>query len=245
MAVKACGFQEAVKLLQEIKPALNSGQEEVQTPVDNTIPPIKETLNPTENPPFKATYEKYYKPHPWLTERGLKPDTLKTFEAGFYDNISRRSLYSGTVMLKIRRFSDSQPVGYISRNVGEITPDKPKYRFPAGLHKALELYGCWLLKEKAPMRVLYVVESPFAVMKYYQYGLPAVSSFGWSVSDAQLAILQQLTRGVIYLPDRDKELDALAIAAKLARHLWVKFPPLPDGIDDPEHLTLEQVRFLT
>jgi DNA primase len=62
--------------------------------------------------------------------------------------------------------------------IGEATPEKPKYSLTAGLHKGLEMFGAWQLKEKAPRRSIYLVESPLAVMKFHQMGVPAVSPFG-------------------------------------------------------------------
>lgn len=81
-------------------------------------------------------------------------------------------------MLKIRRYSDGECVGWLSRNLDQITPEKPKYRFPEGLHKALEVFGAFELKSQAPMRVIYLVESPLCVLKFHQLGFPAVSTYG-------------------------------------------------------------------
>jgi DNA primase len=148
-------------------------------------------------------------------------------------------------MLKIRRWSDGEAVGYLSRNIGEVTQERPKYVLPRGLQKGLELFGAWQVKEKAPLRVLYVVESPFAVMKFSQLGFAAVSPFGWSVSPEQAAILQQLSRGCIFLPDRDKRAESQNVAGLLSRYAWTKMPELPEGVDDPEKLSADQIRALT
>jgi DNA primase len=43
------------------------------------------------------------------------------------------------------------------------------------------------------------------VLKFHQLGLPAVSPFGWSLSEQQIAILAELAKGVICLPDRQKQ----------------------------------------
>jgi hypothetical protein len=57
-------------------------------------------------------------------------------------------------MLTISRYSDGECVGYISRNIGEVTAERPKYRVPAGLQKQLEVWGAFQLKDQAPIRVL-------------------------------------------------------------------------------------------
>lgn len=162
-----------------------------------------------------------------------------------YRNDSRRSVYNGSVMIRISRYKDGECVGYLSRNIGEITPEKPKYRFPEGLHKGLELFGAWQLKQDGhlPLRIVYVVESPFTVMHFHQCGLPAVSPFGWAVTVGQCKILEELAKGCVYLPDADKRSEALGQAGTIALHLWCKMPHFPK--EDPEDLTLEEIRALT
>jgi DNA primase len=247
MAVRKVGFRDAVELLQS-----NTGnviaQEAKRPQLKQVMVPAAEVSGepaPLENPPFKSTYEKFAVPCPWLKERGLSEDACNRYGVFQYDNPKRRSVYSGSVLLKIARWSDGECVGYLSRNIGDITPERPKYLLPKGLQKGLELFGAWQLKEKAPIRVLYVVESPFCVVKFHQLGFPAVSPFGWSLSDQQVAIIGQLARGVIFLPDRDKYTEIGESVRKLAEVVWVKTPELPDGVDDPEMLDRASIVALT
>ena len=139
--------------------------------------------------------------------------------------------------------SDGELVAYLARTT-QPADGEPKYLWPKEFHKGLELFGAFQLKEKVPIRVLYLVESPFCVLKFYQLGFPAVSPFGWSVSHEQVEILRQLAKGVVFLPDRDKHAEALSFAGQLSEKLWVKAPVLPDGVEDPERLTAEQIRRL-
>ena len=64
--------------------------------------------------------------------------------------------------------------------------------------------------------MVYVVESAFSVRHFHQLGLPAVALLGWSVSEQQLEILTQLAKGVVYLPDSDKQKEAQVYAALIA-----------------------------
>jgi hypothetical protein len=223
------------------------GQEAVRPQIKQLqVMPAKEL--PTENPPFKGTYEKFAVESTWLKARGLTPETLARYEVFEYNNPKRKSVYSGSVMLKIRRYSDGECVGYLSRNIGEVTPERPKYSFPKGLAKSLEVFGAWQLKNDAtqlPLRVCYLVESPFAVLKFCQLGFAAVSCFGWSVSAAQAVVLAHLAKGYIYLPDSDKSTEIGNSLLTVARSSWVKSPPLPAGVSDPEQLSTEQIRALT
>lgn len=93
-----------------------------------------------------------------------------------------------------------------------------------------------------PVRVIYLVESPFTVLKFWQMGLPAVSPFGWSLSEQQIAIVAELAKCVICLPDRDKQEAFAPYAHQLSKRVWVRCPEMPEGVEDPESLTLEEVK---
>ena len=125
MVVRQIGFQGAVSVLQRM-PA-PSGAQQSQEP-EQELP-----ARSSENPPLRASYETFFKPHAWLTERGLTGETLKHYEVGYYENQARKSQYSGFVMLKIRRWKDGEWVCYLIRNIGEVTPEKPKYRLLRGV----------------------------------------------------------------------------------------------------------------
>lgn len=242
MAVSKCGFQEAVSFLTDLpqsRPTPKEQGQERQSKAESVV---------TKNPAYKGTYEKYAVKSEWLEKRGLTDETCKLYEVFEYNNPARRSAYSGSVMLKMRRYSDGECVGYLSRNIGEVTQERPKYVLPKGLHKHLELFGAWQIKNEVkqlPVRICYLVESPFAVLRFHQLGFHAVSPFGWSVSPEQANILHELARGLVYLPDRNKRNESLAIAGELSRRLWLKTPDLPAGVDDPENLTAEHIRSLT
>ena len=95
------------------------------------------------------------------------------------------------------------------------------------------MFGCCELREdhELSLRIVYHVESSFAVMAFHQMGLPAVSPFRWSVSEAQSDIVRQLAKGVVCIPDRNKlaEFDP----RPLARRMWCKVADMPEGVDDP------------
>src|SRR5262249_23456252 len=110
-----------------------------------------------------------------------------------------------------------------------------------------ELFGGWQIKndlKHALLRVAYVVESPFCVMKFAQLGFRAVSPFGFSLSPEQVLVMSELVKGWVYLPDRNKFDDVAPSAGLLARSCWVRTPELPEGVDDPEHLSADQIRSL-
>jgi DNA primase len=248
MKVRGVGFQAAVSYLEPLitrirPPERRSDPEATQELSQVSGPPE----SPRENPPKKFTYEKHMATCAWLQARGFEPRTLERYGVGLYDNPARQSAYKGKVLIRIQRFQDGQVVGYLARDIRtpEERGDAPKYVVPSGLHKGLELFGAFQLKAQVPVRLLYLVESPLCVLKFAQFGLPAVSPFGWSVSPQQLDILVQLTRGVVYLPDRDKWEQAQSYAGLVATRLWCRIPKLPEGINDPEQMDRSQISAIT
>jgi DNA primase len=243
--VRGIGFQEAVELLG----GLDAKTQAVQSSAKGIGRSSQETSEPgifnpaTENPPKKFTYEKYYQRSEWLSARGVAPETLERYGVGEYNNPARQSPYKGKILIRIQRFSDGATVAYLSRNIGDVTPEQPKYRFPANFHKSLELFGAWQLKEQSPVRVLYVVESAFSVMHFHQLGFPCVALMGWSVSPQQAEIIGQLAKGIVFLPDQDKREEAKQYIPLLAEKCWVRYPVMPKP--DPEHLAHEEIKSLT
>ena len=104
MAIKQVGFRDACTTLEELKPKIVGR-------VPNHFAKVSKMVETTENQPFKGSYEKFKVDSPWLAARGFTQDTLDRFEVFHYDNPKRRSAYSGSVMLKIRRYSDGEAVG--------------------------------------------------------------------------------------------------------------------------------------
>lgn len=238
--VKSIGFKEAVALLEPlvgVKPPVN--------PSNEKSPASTNSGGSGELKPFTGKYDKYAVPSEWLEKRIPDEDVRKRYGVFCYNNPARKSAYSGRVMIPIK---DVEGVlyGYLGRSIRtelqpgdnrDTNPD-PKYLFPPNLPKSRFLFGAHELGifGLRPLKLVYVVESPFCVMKLAMYGLPAVSPFGWSVSEPQLEILAQLCKGCIYLPDANKTAECQNEITKLARRFWLRCPPLPNGCSDPEHL---------
>lgn len=258
MKLKKIGFQEAVKFLGGTR---QEHAAEVVSPAKKDTVRNNECEKVFENKPYNGVYEKHYVPSEWLKNRGLTEETLKLFGVGQYFNPSRKSLYSNKILFPVRRFKDGVKTAYLARTIEENSAD-PKYIFPKGFHKQLEVFGAWQIKQLAqeagasnasgerasgltlPLQVGYVVESPLCVMRYWQMGLYAVSPFGAFLSSEQVEIIRHLFRGILFLPDRDKSQKVADTIQLAARHLWIKSPELPAGIDDPEKLNLEQIHAL-
>lgn len=148
--------------------------------------------------------------------------------------------------------------GYLGRNIdhgrnSDTTEEVPKYLFPKNLPKSKFLFGAFELRQhladtgfppSSRFAHVFLVESPFSVLKFASMGIPALSCFGWSVSSEQIEIVAGLSKGCIFLPDRNKHDAASEYVAKLASRVWCRFPPLPTGCDDPEQLELSAIQAL-
>lgn len=232
-AIKACGFQDAVTWLSRVSVPQT-------TPI--SAPVLPEPISLTENVAFKSTYEKYAVKSEWLEKRGLSPETCKQFGVFQYDNPNRVSKYKGKILIPIRRFRDGELVGYLARTAIPAE-NEPKYLFPPKLAKHLEVFGAFQLKGRAPLRLGYLVESPLCVMRFHQLGFPAVSPYGVSLASEQAAILAQIAKGWVVLPDADRRVECLKLVLPmLGQHCWVKAPEFQAS--DPEHLTVQQIQAL-
>jgi DNA primase len=238
-AVKQVGFKEACALLEPLV-----GAQPLQLPpqTEKTAPGgDSEVLRPLA----KDTWRKFAVESTWLKERIPDAAVLERYGVFCYNNPARKSVYSGRVMLPVKS-ADGVLYGYLGRYIGDIPGDNAKYLFPKGLAKGRFLFGADVLKSQhqLPVRVLYLVESCFSVMRLASLGMSSVSPYGWSVSDDQIGILATLAKGVVYLPDRNKVQESAGVIHRLAQHLWVKAPPLPEGVDDPEFATESQLKAL-
>jgi DNA primase len=229
--VKNIGFKEAVEFLGSVPPP-DTKTEPTRAPVasDGALQPLA-----------KDTWRKLAVACPWLEERIPDAGIRERYGVFCYNNPARKSAYSGRVMLPVK---DSAGVlyGYLGRDTSG-NPDNPKYLFPKNLPKSRFLFGAAELVAgtfgPVPLKRVYLVESPFCVMKFAMYGLPAVAAYGWSIAEEQLSLLCTLAKGIVYLPDRNKAESCAETLLRISRHLWVKAPPLPAACEDPESLTKE------
>lgn len=245
MAIKNTSFKDACSFLESISLSVPNEQDngrEIQNQSKTSCSPQIE-----ENSVFVGSYEKFKVESEWLKNRGIPADILEKYGVFEYNNPNRKSIYSNRVMIPMKNWN-GELVGYLAR--ATQVHQEPKYLLPKGVAKHLEVFGAYELRQTllsvqgAKLKTAFLVESPFAVMRFASLGFPAVSPYGWSVSEEQAQILSVLSKGWIYLPDADKAVEGIQQATPiLSRLCWVKCPEFP--CDDPELLTAEQIRSLT
>lgn len=165
-AVLDIGFKDAVERLKNLP--------DTPAPAIENQPAEKKA---GELKPYKGSYEKVAVSCPWLEERITDAEIRQRYGVFCYNNPARKSAFSGRVMLPIKSLQGIL-YGYLGRSVSSET--EPKYLFPKDLPKSEFLFGAHELSTfgPLPLKLVYLDESPFAVMKLAMMGLPAVSPFG-------------------------------------------------------------------
>jgi DNA primase len=176
--------------------------------------------------------------HPYLAQRGIEPVTATEFGVGLY---SGPGLMSGRIVIPIRN-PHGQLVAYAGR---ALDGRPPKYKLPAGFHKALELFNLQRAVATGSKTVI-VVEGYFDCMRVHQSGFPWVLALmGSSLSAPQeSALLCCFDRIVLMLDgDRSGRAASEAIAARLSGRRSLQVLRLPDD-RQPDQLSTSTIRQL-
>jgi DNA primase len=132
------------------------------------------------NKPLTFTLQNVDCGHAYLTERGLTEDTTNTFGVGFF--AGKGSMHDRIVIPIHNR--EGELVAYAGRS---IDGSEPRYKFPAGFHKSLELFN--LHRVRGEVSVV-LVEGFFDCMNVTQAGFPCVALMGSTMSKAQEELLR-------------------------------------------------------
>jgi DNA primase len=132
--------------------------------------------------------------HPMIAYRQISVETATKFGVGFF---SGKGSMANRIVFPL--YENSVLVGYAGRLVSEPTPDNPKWKLPAGLVKSF-LYG---LEKCEASKLLFVVESCWAVLFLHEKGLQAASLLGSSMSEAQERCLDPFGEIVVCMDDDD------------------------------------------
>lgn len=176
--------------------------------------------------------------HPYLTHRGIDPATAAEFGVGFYPG---PGLMRGRIVIPIRN-RHGQLVAYAGR---ALDNQPPKYKLPAGFHKALELFNLQRAAATGAGTVI-VVEGYFDCVRVHQAGFPCVVALmGSSLSAPQESGLRRHFECIVLMLDGDAAGRAAseAIAARLAGWRSVQVIRVPDS-RQPDQLSPSAIRQL-
>ena len=137
------------------------------------------------NPPLSFELKNLVTDHPFLTERGLNPDSVAEFGLG----IASRGIMKDRLVFPIHN-KDGELVAYCGRYLGNEVPEEvPKYKQPPNFRKELELFNWHRVKAAGEGIPLIIVESFFSVVNLHAIGKRCVSPMGRSLSDTQIELL--------------------------------------------------------
>lgn len=188
--------------------------------------PRAEPAKPDEpvNPPLTFTL-KLDPEHPYLKARGLSAAQVEKFGLGYCS----RGLMAGRICVPIHDATGAL-VAYAGRWAEDEPPDgTERYLLPPKFEKSRVLFN---LHRLGDVRHVVLVEGYWSVFRLHALGIPAVSLMGWSISEAQIALLRERgTEFVTALLDGDEAGTRARerIVPSLAGSFFVRAPVLPDG----------------
>lgn len=218
----------------------------VEKPTDSASAPSKE-LSPKEpvtNKPLRFQLE-LDPSHPYLTERGLTPETIREFGLGY----AAKGVMAGRIAIPIRNVA-GELVGYSGRWPGPPPDGRPKYRLPDGFRKAAEVYRLAEALREPSTNPLVVVEGFFDVMRLWQLGVRrCVALMGSSMSSQQEdLIVQLLPQGskIIVMFDEDTagREGRADTALRLSRQQYVRTVTFAAEGFQPENLQTDSLQTL-
>lgn len=158
----------------------------------------------------------------YLKKRGIDRKTAKSFCVGYCKN----GYYEGRVILPI-----DCPNGKSFTSRALIKSIEPKMLNPKDIDNGRLLFGWQMAKETSDIAI---VEGPFDVMKWHQYGIPSLGLMGKVLHEEQKHLLFSRPKdSTVTIAVDPEEIDAkYDIASQLLAHFKrVYLATLPDGID--------------
>jgi DNA primase len=186
------------------------------------------------NKPLSFTLQKIDQSHPYLNERGLSNEVAQTFGVGVFPG---RGSMEGRCVIPIHN-ANGDLVAYAGR---AIDGTEPRYKFPVGFHKSLELFNLHRVKEDLSV---VLVEGFFDCMRVAQAGFPCVALMGSTMSKTQEELLAEYFGHIIVMLDGDEagRVAAHGIADKLRQVIYqVDVVDLPDGVQ-PDQLSKDELQ---
>ena len=185
------------------------------------------------NKPLTFNLQNIDHTHPYLNERGVSAEIAQKFGVGFF---SGKGSMHDRIVIPIHN-SKGELVAYAGRS---IDGSEPRYKFPAGFHKSLELYNLNRVRDELS---IVLVEGFFDCMKVTQAGFPCVALMGSTMSNAQEELIRQHFAHVVVMLDGDEAGRGAGegITDRLRRIVYqVDVVALADGMQ-PDQLSIDDV----
>jgi DNA primase len=205
-------------------------------PEPQRIPEKQNRVGESEsNKPLTFTLQNIDCTHPYLSERGVAEEIAKTFGIGFFPG---KGSMQNRIVIPIHN-RNGELVAYAGRS---IDGSEPRYKFPAGFHKSLELFNLHRVRGETS---IILVEGFFDCMMVTHAGFPCVALMGSMMSHAQEELLGDFGHVVVMLDgDEAGRAAAEGIIDRLQRIVFhVDLVELTDGLQ-PDQLSADEFRRL-
>jgi DNA primase len=186
------------------------------------------------NKPLTFNLQNIDHAHAYLKERGVTEEISQRFGVGFFPG---KGSMHGRIVIPIHN-PKGELVAYAGRS---IDGTEPRYRFPAGFHKSLELYNVHRVRDEVSV---VLVEGFFDCMKVTQAGFPCVALMGATMSNTQEELVREHFAHVVLMLDGDEAGRGASeeIAERLRRIIYqVDVVALSDGAQ-PDQLSEVELR---
>jgi 5S rRNA maturation endonuclease (ribonuclease M5) len=229
-ALERCSLRQAGMHLQNWFGAAGSGLAPApRTPAALTLP---------TNSPLRFRLHNIDCQHPYLTQRGISPDTAHLFGVGLYRG---PGFLAGRLVIPIHD-PGGQLIAYAGRS---LTGEPPKYRFPTGFRKSQVLFNFHRAIHAGANRAI-LVEGFFDALQLHQAGhRNVVALMGSIFSRRQSDLLTRHFQSLILLLDGDPAGRHAAdlITQSLQSKMSVHRIDLPDG-RQPDQMRPAEIRAL-
>jgi DNA primase len=212
-------------------------------PTSQPTTKVEDTSSP--NKPLKFRLDKLDQAHPYLSERGLLPETVKEFGIGY----CAKGMMTGRIAIPICN-QEGAVMAYAGRLVGEPGKDDEKYKLPPGFRKTLEIFNAERAFREPKDQALVIVEGFFGCMLMHQHGYKKVIALmGSSMSDVQEKIIREHTNEnnrivIIFDEDESGRTGREDVAVRLSKFAFVKTHVFAEENKQAENLTADEIKEL-
>lgn len=142
--------------------------------------------------------------HEWFVSRGITSDVKKRYQLGVNTKTVRTmgsEVFESTSIV-LPHFWQSKLVGWQNRWMGERPKWVPKYTNTNDFPKRTTLFGWDQIQDSN--KPIVVVESVPTVLYLASLDIPAVATFGATVSKEQMRLLRSCQEGIVLAQDNDQ-----------------------------------------
>jgi hypothetical protein len=206
MAIRNCEEDQAIDWLKQFSSKIFQTDEGFLEEVNRLLSPkikkVEEDVLPWFNGNVLLQWEEV--DHPWFEERGINESVRLAYRLGVNTKTIRKlndqEFISESIVLP--HIHQEKLVGWQNRWIGERPKWVPKYTNTNDFPKKTTLYGLDIAIQCE--KPIVVVESVPTVLYLASLDIPAVATFGATVSKEQMRLLRKWQHGVVLAQDNDQ-----------------------------------------